>query len=226
MKKEFLSEVSSTNDYIRKYLKDGQDIIVCAARQSGGKGTKGRSFSSEIGGVYLTMLKFYEDLPASQAFRVMAHAAVSVCRTVESFGAKPEIKWANDVFVSGRKICGILIENILEESRVRASIVGIGLNVSNDLSGLEERAISLSQEVQPCPETKIVRDRLIECLEQSYDFKEYRSYIKFLGKNITVFEGGREFQATAREILSDGRLKIEQDGKMRVLSAAEISIGL
>ncbi len=226
MKIEYLFEVSSTNDYIRKYLEVGQDVIVCAERQSGGKGTKGRSFSSQIGGVYLTMLKFYENFPASDAFRVMANAAVAVCKTVESFGATPEIKWANDVFVSGRKICGILIENILDGGKIRASIVGVGLNVSNNLSGLEEIAIALSEIVQPTPKVERVRERLIDALQKSYDFEEYRSYIKFLGKNITVFEAGKTYRAVAREILPDGRLEIEQDGALRVLSAAEISIGL
>ena len=216
MKVELLTSVGSTNDYIKRYLDGGEDVIVCAERQSGGKGTKGRSFLSETGGVYLSALNFYENFPARDAFRVMAHSAVAVCKTVERFGQAPEIKWANDVFVSGKKICGILIENFLEKDRLRASIIGIGLNVSNDLTGLETIAVRLADVMPEAPQ--------IEELCKETTFAQYLNYIKFIRKKILVREGEREFFATARGILEDGRLEIEQDGRLRALSAAEISI--
>ncbi len=66
-----------------------------------GKGTKGRSFSSEKGGVYLSVLRFYENLPAKDAFLIMAGTCAAVCKTLESGGLQPKIKWPNDVFVGG-----------------------------------------------------------------------------------------------------------------------------
>lgn len=220
MKIELLEEVGSTNEYIRRYLPFHEDVIVCAERQTGGKGTKGRSFLSERGGVYLSSLTFYPDLPAREAFRVMMHAAVSVCRTAERFSALPQIKWPNDVFVGGGKVCGILIENVLEGEQIRASIVGIGLNVHNDVSPLGGIAATLST-FDPTLTVEIVRDELIRNLTGESDFSDYVRYLR-TGYTALIEEGGRRYPALVRGVREDGRLEIEEEGKLRLLSAAEI----
>ena len=224
MKIELLEEVSSTNDYIKKYLDGGEDVIVCARRQTGGKGTKGRSFLSNEGGVYLSALTFYENLPVQEAFKIMIHAATAVCKTAERFGVIPEIKWPNDVLVNGRKLCGILIENNLSGGKVRSSVVGMGLNVRNDVSDLGGVAVSLA-ELLPMPlSMEEVRTVLIENYCNQTSFEEYVSYVRFLGKEISVIENDRTYSAVACRILPDGRLEIEKNGEKRALSAAEISI--
>lgn len=226
MKIEYLEEISSTNDYIKRYLTEQEDRIVCASRQTSGKGTKGRSFLSEEGGIYLSWLKFYRDFPANCAFRIMAHAAVSVCRTVSKFTfVRPEIKWPNDILMERKKLCGILIENILCGDRVHASVVGIGLNVRNELSSLGNIAVSLS-EFAPEVEMEKVREELIENLQRESEMNEYFSFIRFLGKQIVVTENGESYFARADSILPDGRLQIDQLGVKRIVSAGEISIKL
>lgn len=226
MKIELLDEVDSTNVYIKKYIAAGENAIVCAGRQTGGKGTKGRSFFSAEGGVYLSALTFYETLPAERAFEIMTHAAVSVCRTAQKFGVSPEIKWPNDVLVDGKKLCGILIENGISAGAVKYSIVGIGLNVSNDVSALGGIAVNLSSAAgKPCL-VGDVRDELIRSYGKRSDFPEYLSFVRFLGHEVTVTEGERVYRATARNILSDGRLEVEESGVTRRLSSAEISLRL
>ncbi len=226
MKIELLDEVDSTNTYIKQYIAAGENVIVCAYRQSGGKGTKGREFVSEIGGVYLSALTFYDDLPADRAFSVMTHAAVSVCRAVQKFGVSPEIKWPNDVRVGGKKLCGILIENGITGGFIRYSVVGIGVNVVNDVSALNDIAINLATASHRACRVEEVRDALIRAYERRSDFAEYLSYVRFLGREVTVTEGYRIYRATAREILPDGRLVVDVGGESRVLSAAEISLRL
>lgn len=224
MRIELLAETASTNDDIRRYLNGGEDVILCAKRQTKGRGTKGRSFLSNVGGVYLSALTFYPSLPAAEAFRVMTHAAVAVCRTVRAFHIEPEIKWANDVLCDGKKLCGILIENVLSGGALRASIVGIGLNVVNDLTGLEGIAVSMKDLLPSPPDVETVRDLLIQNYQKESSFSEYLSYVRFLGKEIVVSEGEKVYPAVAEEILSDGRLKIETANGVKTLSAAEISI--
>ncbi len=220
-----LPVVGSTNDEVKKYLSAREDVIVTAVRQTGGRGTKGRSFLSGEGGVYLSALTFYRGLPAAQAFGIMAHAAVAVCRTVEEFGGTPEIKWANDVLVAGRKIAGILIENAFTaENLIDHSVVGIGLNVNNDLSSLRGIAISLSEAVGRHVGTEEARLSLIGNYQAPSAFSDYLSRVRFLGKEIEVREGETGYLATALGILPDGRLAVERCGKTIILSAAEISI--
>lgn len=133
MKRIDLKETTSTNEVAKSLRERGENLVVTAFRQTGGKGTKGRSFSSAAGGVYFTRLTFYENFPASDAFLIMASASVAVCRTLEKYGFEAEIKWPNDVYVHGKKICGILIENTFSGNKISCSVVGIGLNVNNEL---------------------------------------------------------------------------------------------
>lgn len=224
MRIELLDSVDSTNEYIKKYLSAGENVIVCARVQTGGKGTKGRSFLSGEGGVYLSALTFYEDFPADSAFRVMAHAAVSVCKTAEAFGLKPEIKWPNDVFLNGAKLSGILIENGFSGGKLKWSIVGIGVNAENDVSPLGGIAVSLSEAAGK----RITADKAREALVANYrtpsSFEEYLARVRFLGTRVKVTEGERSYDAVARRILQDGRLEIDDGTCVRSLSAAEISL--
>lgn len=226
MKIELLEEISSTNDYIKRYLEREENTIVSANRQTGGKGTKGRSFLSDEGGVYFSALTFYKNVPACDAFRVMTHAAVAVCRTAESFGVFPEIKWANDVFAGGRKLAGILIENVFRGALLYASIVGIGLNAENDVSALGGIAVSLSELAGRKISADEARETLIKEYLRESTFEDYLSRVRFLGRTVQVTEGERQYFATAKEILGDGRLLIEENGALRALSAAEIGIKL
>lgn len=220
-----LDSVDSTNDYIKRFLPARENTVVCARTQEKGRGTKGRSFLSNEGGVYLSVLTFYGE-SAPQAFSVMAHAAVAVCRTARFFGAKPAVKWPNDVLVGGRKLSGILIENGVKGGKVDYSIVGIGLNVTGDLSSLGGIAVTLSEAAGRPLTVEEVREKLVECYGRPSTFEEYLSFVGFLGEKVAVSEGERHYEAVARRILADGRLEIEQNGTLRALSSAEITLRL
>ena len=224
MKIEILEEVQSTNEYIKRYLSSGEDTIVVSKWQTGGRGTKGRSFLSNEGGVYLTALNFYRGFFAKDAFLIMAHAATAVCQTAEHFALSPEIKWPNDVYLSGKKLAGILVENIVEGEKLKASIVGIGLNVNNDLGELSDIAISLSEGAGRKISVEEAREILIENLQHADTFNAYLKRVRFLGREVLVVEGSKTYPARAMQICADGRLKVEREGREICLSAAEISL--
>lgn len=165
----------------------------------------------------------FPDLPAEMGFRIMAHAAVSVCRTVKKLGIQPSIKWPNDVLIGEKKCCGILIENFFKGTKIFASIIGIGLNVSNDVSMLGGIACSIKEQLSICPNATKVREMLIENLLKESTFEEYLSFVGFLGRKVQVI-GKETYFATAKKILQNGELEVERDGKLFSLSSEEISI--
>lgn len=219
-----LEETDSTNDYVKRMnFKD--DAIVFAKRQTAGRGTKGRSFISEEGGVYLSLFRVLKNFNPANTFKIMVNACVAVCKTAENFCVKPQIRWANDVLADGKKISGTLIENSFSGNVLR-SVVGIGLNVNNPIpEELKDIATSLSLNSPEKINLNEVKRELVKNLLMEYSLSDYKSYINFFGKQIVLitFEGERS--VTALDVCDDGRLKVmEKDGKINLVSSAEVGL--
>ncbi len=221
-----LSECDSTNEYLKR-LDGEEDTVVTAVRQTAGKGTKGRSFSSADGGLYLSVMRFYESFPAANAFEIMINSCVAVCKTVEGFGIKPVIRWANDVLVNGRKICGTLIENTFAGANIRRSIVGMGINVNNELpSELRQIAVSMREILGKRLSLQTVKKALIANLQKSFTIDDYKNYIDWFGKEVALRTDKESYTATALDVTADGRLVIVRDGNIIEISSAEVSLRL
>ncbi len=221
-----LSECDSTNEYLKR-LDGEEDTVVTAVRQTAGKGTKGRSFSSADGGLYLSVMRFYESFPAANAFEIMINSCVAVCKTVEGFGIKPVIRWANDVLVNGRKICGTLIENTFAGANIRRSIVGMGINVNNELpSELRQIAVSMREILGNRLSLQTVKQAHIANLQKSFTIDDYKNYIDWFGKEVALHTDTESYTATALDVTADGRLVVSRDGKIIEISSAEVSLRL
>lgn len=227
MKRIKLQEINSTNNYAKERRSEGLSLIVTAQKQTGGRGTKGRSFVSNEGGVYLSTLRFYENFLAKDAFKIMSGAAVAVCETLRFYGLNPVIKWANDIFVGGKKICGILIENTLSGDKISSSVVGVGLNVNNVLPDeLSEIATTVFLETGKTLSVEEVTKRLIEELFKERTIDEYRSYLGFMDEVVTLILGDKSIPATLLSVDDGGRLVAEINGEIRTFSSAEVSVCL
>lgn len=224
---ERFDSLPSTQDYAKAKRSEGRALLVTAKKQTGGKGTKGRSFSSETGGVYLSELIFYEDFPAREAFKIMAGATVAVCETLRFYGLKPAIKWANDIFVNDKKICGILTENVFSGKNVLSSIVGIGLNVNNslpvELSGI---ATTMAKEAGKEFSVDEVTERLADELCRPRKMEEYLSYLGYMGREATLVLGNECVHGTLLSVDGEGGLTVRINGETRRLTSAEVSIRL
>ncbi len=220
-----LEETDSTNEYLKR-LNPSEDTAVFAKRQTAGRGTKGRSFSSREGGLFVSVCRLYEGLPASNAFEIMVNCCVAVCKTLEYFGVKPVIRWANDVLVNGKKICGTLIENTFSGGNITRSIVGMGINVNNVIPDeLKDIAVSLSV-LGKNIEVEQVKEVLMTNLTGNYAVSDYKKYVDWLGKKVTLKCGGESFTAIALDIGDDGRLIAEREGEVIKISSAEVSLRL
>ncbi len=207
MKTTIFDTLPSTNDYCET-REFGEDTAIIAREQTGGKGTKGRSFSSPRGGVYLSLVRYYP-CKAENSFSLMIASCMAVVKTLEFYGVRADVKWPNDVFLNGKKICGILIKNSFEGENVKKSITGIGVNVNNDIpKDLADIAINLKSIVGEVDIDEFYK-RLIENLYADYSVDEYRSRNIVLGKEITVIKNGESRKAVAEDVAADGSLVLK-----------------
>ncbi len=140
--------VGSTNDICQAKAAEGFSCdstayVAIASSQTKGRGRRGRSFASPDGsGIYMSILLRPENMLAEDATKLTTIAAVSVSRAIEDVcGVKAGIKWVNDIFVDGLKVCGILTEARLHEAPTAFAdyaIVGIGINVFEPEGGFPE----------------------------------------------------------------------------------------
>jgi BirA family biotin operon repressor/biotin-[acetyl-CoA-carboxylase] ligase len=153
---------------------DNDGVAVLAREQTAGRGQYGRTWLCPAGaGVLLSVLVFPPTTLRRPAL-LTAWAAVSVCEAIRtSTGLQAHIKWPNDVLVSGRKVCGILIEQALGSGRAGGTVVGIGLNVNQPAeafttAGLPE-AGSLLLFTREGHDTDDMARRLLAHLDEEYD---------------------------------------------------------
>lgn len=221
LRREYVENIPSTNDYAKSKRGEKQDLLVVANAQSGGRGTKGRSFSSKTGGLYLSLLTFYEDFPAANAFQIMQNAAAAVCETLVGFGLKPTIKWPNDIYVNGKKICGILIENQFSGNRVSSSVVGIGLNICNDLSEVHDIATSVLLCLGKRVSVEETERALVGFLRAGVADK-YEKYLGWIDEEVVLETATERLSARVLGVDERGNLIAQTGGEKKTFSAAEV----
>lgn len=125
-----LETVGSTNDEAARLADAGapEGTVVWSREQTGGRGRRGRRWSSPVGNLYSsTVLR--PDCVAAQAAELGFVAALAVADMVPA-GRQVRVKWPNDVLVDGGKIAGILLESaVADGGRVLHVVAGIGVNV-------------------------------------------------------------------------------------------------
>lgn len=221
-----LEEIDSTNDFCKRFPME-ESLIVTAKRQTGGRGTKGRSFVSDEGGLYVSVMNTFKNFKFENTFSIMINSCVAVCETLKHFGIAPNIKWANDVLVNGKKICGTLIENRLCADNVCVSIVGIGLNVNNVLPReLSDIATTMRECRGRRLNLKSVRTQLIKNLQNGYTVEDYKAYVDWFGKDVYLDGGGAKVKATALDVDGGGNLICNVGGEIKKISNGEMSLRL
>jgi BirA family biotin operon repressor/biotin-[acetyl-CoA-carboxylase] ligase len=131
---EMYKTVDSTNNKLKELARQGapEGTVVIAKEQTHGKGRMNRSFHSPAEtGIYMSIL-LRPKFSTADAILITTAAAVAVAQAVEAVaGREAKIKWVNDVFCDGKKICGILTEASvdIESGSLEYAILGIGINV-------------------------------------------------------------------------------------------------
>jgi len=236
--------LESTNNTAKELATKGADhgTIIMADSQWGGRGRYNRSFYSPAGqGIYISFIlrPSKHDLINNPAF-ITSYAAVSVCQAIEATtGKDPKIKWVNDIFLDGKKICGILAEanTNLETGSMPWLVLGIGINFTTPDFGfpieIKETAGALFSKDKPTTTRNHLTATLINGIldfEDTWDrdniFGQYKERLFILGQRITITQpNGAFFDAVAMDMDNTGRLIVKKDnGELIALSAGEVSL--
>ena len=235
-----LSTVPSTNASLREQAEQGAPAgsVVLALTQTRGRGRYGRSFFSPADtGLYLSVLLRPTHTSPRQTATLTAAAAVAMCQAIEAVcGETPQIKWVNDIYLHGKKVCGILTEAAfgLETGVPEYVVVGAGLNVYAPEGGFPPELLDIAGGLLPHRAADIKNRLAAEFVNRflalagasTEDFLEdYRRRSLVLGKRITVVSGGREQEALALGIDDSCRLVVRfDDGEAQAISWGEIRI--
>ncbi len=233
-----LSMVDSTNAYARNLAKDGapEGTAVIALRQTAGRGRLGRSFYSPEGGIYLSIVLRPEISP-EDTLLITAAAAVAAANAIENLsGRETKIKWVNDIYIDGKKVCGILTEGGLShQDALDYAILGIGINLSTPQGGFPADlplAGSVFDGIEVSEDTKA---RLIACFADEF-FKYYKNLKgkqfmsvykekSFLtGKTVEFEREGALYKARVLGIDDNAALIVECEGEKLALSSGDAQI--
>lgn len=225
--------IDSTNNECKRLIADGKDgvFLVTADEQTAGRGRQGKSFySPAMTGIYFSLV-IRPKTSLQNAVTATTAASVAVCQAIENLtDLKPKIKWVNDVYLEGKKVCGILTEAItnFEEGIVECVIIGIGINIKTfDFPDGVDGAGSLDIKISRSALIAEITNRLLNIAGGDYQsfIDYYRSHSMVLGEKIHFIKNGVATQAIATAIDEQGGLEVELlSGEKTVLRSGEISI--
>lgn len=230
-----LKETDSTNTQCKLLAKANapHGTVVIAEHQTAGRGRLGRTFvSPDGGGLYCSVL-LRQGFDMEHIGLVTPCAAVAAAKAIESIsGVEAGIKWVNDIYLSGKKVCGILTEGSLPDFLV----VGIGINLRSvrDTFPVELQGIvtSIEDETGSIITADRMADVFLRCLSDEIDrlssgafLSEYRARSILTGRTVTVCGSGEPYEAEATGIDDEAGLIVRlPDGGTRVLRTGEVSV--
>tara|TARA_Y100000590_G_scaffold324307_1_gene367833 strand:- start:335 stop:919 length:585 start_codon:yes stop_codon:yes gene_type:complete len=178
-------EVTSTNDIAVNLIKEKKKVTGCvySDSQTKGRGTKGKKWISLKGNLFTSLFFPLKDkYPPFNEFSIIN--PILIADVIKKFCNDKNItlKYPNDVFLNGKKICGVLQELIVMEDR-KFLIIGIGLNIiSNPNIEKKYKATNILSETKSAPEIKEIIDLIILSYERFFMELESYNFIKFRKK--------------------------------------------
>lgn len=236
-----LDETDSTNNRAKELAASGaaHGTAVMADTQSAGRGRLGRSFVSPSGtGLYMSVI-IRPEFSIETAQLITSCAACAAAEAIEELCGYPvSIKWVNDLYMNGRKICGILTEASLslESHSLDYAVIGIGINVRSVRGIFDDELSVAATSIEDETGLRINRNKLcaevlkrleyrLSVIESKEFLSEYRRRELLTGNLITANVGGESLTGRAAAIDDNANLVIElSDGTTRTLSSGEANL--
>ena len=234
-------EIDSTNNYLKKLGSQGEkeNQLVIALSQTGGRGRMGRSFYSPNGtGIYFSLL-LHPEFSAEKSLLLTVMAAVSVAETVMKYNSNDvKIKWVNDIYIDGKKVCGILTEGAINSNKMLDyAVVGIGINVIAPENGFPDDIKDIATAIFPGNTEVTIKEEIVaDVVNRFFDMfngvdtdfvKRYKKYSYLTGKEINIISGETSRTATVIDITDDCHLLVKNEkGEIEEISSGDVSVRL
>jgi BirA family biotin operon repressor/biotin-[acetyl-CoA-carboxylase] ligase len=221
----YYPRVESTMTVARDLARSGAPHLstVVAGSQTRGRGRLQRQWLSDEGGVYMTVI-VRPDIPLLLSSRVNFVASLSMTHLLrDQYGVDARPKWPNDILVGEKKILGMLSEMEISADMVAYINIGMGINVNNDPTPDEPRAVSLSGLVGE----KVSRIKLISAFLDDFEGRmarvdydtvvdEWKQVTMTLDRQVRIVTTTGAFEGRAADVNKDGALILElPDGTRR-----------
>ncbi len=236
----YFETIDSTNDYALEWISKSspsEGTAISAGFQSRGRGQIGRTWEgSKDVNIYTSIILKPTFLKVRDLFLLNQSISLGVSAAIEELVNFPvSIKWPNDVLIKDKKVCGILIQNLLEGMFIQYSIVGIGINVNQtSFPPSLPHATSLFLEKDLYFDLHHCRKVIFGCVEYYYNFlkeknysdiqKNYKDNLYGLGKNCSFENMGKTIQGIIEGVDETGKLKVNSQGKLKHFSHHEIKM--
>ncbi len=228
--------VDSTNNYVANLLSEGKiehGTVILADEQTKGRGQRGATWDSNAGeNLIFSMFVDTAIMSVKDQFILTQIISVAVANLISKFGIEADIKWPNDIYIKGRKIGGILIENQIKGSFLNGSIVGIGLNINQiDFNNLKATSLKLERG-EFIPIQSVVFSLINEInvgwdLIQTNQFEKinelYLSKLWLLNKEADFTDQSGEFRGCIKGVSPTGFLIIQKKDELIQYDLKEIS---
>ncbi len=224
----YFDEIDSTNNEAKRSGSIHNSLYI-SPKQISGRGRFGRTFESPKG-IYFSLFYKMDLLEFSDILTI--RAVLAVVRGLKEANLNPEVKWVNDVFLGGKKVCGILTEATMnmESGTISDVIIGIGLNIGTELEDFSGEVSKIAGVISK----DINKNLLVGNILKEMDIllktptrdviNEYRDYLFILEKKVTYTTDGEEKEGRVLDIDDEGALIVLEDGNIRKLNSGEISI--
>jgi BirA family biotin operon repressor/biotin-[acetyl-CoA-carboxylase] ligase len=221
-----LEQLDSTNNYastIAKLPETQSGTAITADFQLEGRGQRDNKWLAEPGSSFLGTLILKIPLKPEEIFYLSKWASLQVAKTLIQHNIpRVSIKWPNDLFVEGKKIGGILIENSWREQHLHYSLIGIGINLS---SKPLENATNLSEHAQSVPSIAAFLQSLRKQMDSDFFLLEgnnwnnldeqYHNLLfqKDEKKEYRIAKDQSTFQGKITRVEADGKLILETEDR-------------
>lgn len=230
----FKKEIDSTNTYLKTNYQNLNHFTICYTNhQTKGKGRITHNWYDEKG-KNLLMSILLKDLSLNNYLNDLTLVvAVAVFKVLEKYISNITIKWPNDIYVNGLKICGILTEGVTLNNQIEAIIVGIGLNVNGTIypDDIKNNTTSLKLLTNQTFNRKHLLKEIVNNLEEELyllkqNDKSYlqviRDHFYLLNKTINYEKDNNIYTGIVLGIDDDGKLIVEVEGEKEYLFTGEV----